>query len=396
MPKRRSRGRARRRRRFAALVALVGACTAAGFIVIGAADGDRDLAGTARRPVRPAGIHGAAAPVHRRATRAPRPPAKPLPTLRPGSDPAALPGPVLIADKLNNRLLEVSPRGRIRWLFPRRGDLAKGQTFLIPDDAFFSRDGRSVIATQEDDFTVSRIDLARHRIAYRYGVSGTPGSTAGRLYNPDDALFASHGRILLSDIKNCRLVVIRPPAHVPASQLGMTGNCVHAPPTSFAGPNGAFPMANGDTVVTEINGDWIDVLSPAGKLVSSAHPPGFSYPSDTNEVSPGRFLSVDYTTPGAIETFDAKGKLLWRFAPRGANALEHPSLALPLPNGDIIANDDYNDRVIVIDPRTNRIVWQYGHTGVAGSKPGYLNNPDGVDLAGRAGLLRRFPPIDPP
>ena len=26
------------------------------------------------------------------------------------------------------------------------------------------------------------------------------------------------------------------------------------------------------------------------------------------------------------------------------------------------ANDDYNDRVIVVDPQTNRIVWQYGHT----------------------------------
>jgi hypothetical protein len=385
-----------RRRRWAAVLALVAAGGLVTFIVIGAADSDRDLAATATRQVRPAGAHGTAAAAVRRPATTPLPPAKPLPTLRPGSDPSVLPGPVLIADKLNNRLLEVSPRGRVVWLFPRRGDLAKGQSFVIPDDAFFSRDGRSVVATQEDDFTVSTIDVAAHRIAYRYGVSGAPGSTANRLYNPDDALFASHGRILLADIKNCRLLVIRPPAHVPAEQIGTTGNCTHAPPTSFAGPNGAFPMANGDTVVTEINGDWFDVLSPAGKLVSAAHPPGFSYPSDTNEVSPGRFLSVDYTTPGAIETFDATGKLLWRFAPGGANALDHPSLALPLPNGDIIANDDYNDRVIVIDPRTNRIVWQYGHTGVAGSKPGYLNNPDGVDLAGSAGLLERFPPIDPP
>ena len=61
------------------------------------------------------------------------------------------------------------------------------------------------------------------------------------------------------------------------------------------------------------------------------HPPGFTYPSDTNQVSPATFLTVDYTTPGAIETFDSAGKLLWRFAPSGANALDHPSLALPLP-----------------------------------------------------------------
>lgn len=336
------------------------------------------------------------APLHRPPDPHARRPPKPLPTLRPGSDPAVLPGPVLIADKLNNRLLEVSPRGRIVWRFPRRGDLAPGQSFRTPDDAFFSRDGRSVIATQEDDYTVSAIDVPRRRIAYRYGVSGAPGSTADRLNNPDDALFASRGRILLSDIKNCRLLVIRPPAHVPALQLGATGSCVHDPPRSFGGPNGAFPMLNGNTVVTEILGNWIDVLDPHGKLVRSAHPPGFTYPSDTNQLSPGRFLSVDYATPGAIETFTARGKLVWRFAPRGANALDHPSLALPLPNGDVIANDDYNHRVIVVDPRTNRIVWQYGRTGVAGSKPGYLDNPDGVDLAGPAGLLPRSPPIDPP
>jgi hypothetical protein len=49
-----------------------------------------------------------------------------------------------------------------------------------------------------------------------------------------------------------------------------------------------------------------------------------------------------------------------------------------LPNGDVLLTDDYNDRVIVVDPRSDRIVWQYGHNGVAGSGPGYLNNPDGL------------------
>jgi hypothetical protein len=76
-----------------------------------------------------------------------------------------------------------------------------------------------------------------------------------------------------------------------------------------------------------------------------------------------------------VVEFTARGQLRWRFG-----GLDHPSLALPLPNGDILVNDDYNHRVIVIDPVSNRIVWQYGHTGVAGSKPGYLNNPDGVDV----------------
>ena len=43
--------------------------------------------------------------------------------------------------------------------------------------------------------------------------------------------------------------------------------------------------------------------------------------------------------------------MLWRYAPTGPDALNKPSLALPLPNGDVIANDDEDHHVIVIDPR---------------------------------------------
>ena len=73
--------------------------------------------------------------------------------------------------------------------------------------------------------------------------------------------------------------------------------------------------------------------------------------------------------------------------PAGAAALNHPSLALPLPNGNILVNDDYNHRVIVISIKTNRIIWQYGHNGVPGRAAGYLDNPDGVDLAPPDSLL---------
>ena len=316
--------------------------------------------------------------------------------LRPGSDPSVLPGPVLIADSENNRLLEVSRDGRVLWRFPAPGDLAPGQTFDLPDDAFFSPDGQRVIATQEEDFAISVIDLASHRIVYRYGHPGVPGSEPGYVHNPDDAMLMSAGEILTADIMNCRLLVIRPPAHRPLRQFGVTGGCEHQPGVSYGSPNGAFPMTNGDTAVTEINGDWLDVIAPGGRPVLATHPPGFTYPSDTNEVRPGLFLSADYTSPGAIETFTGDGRLKWRYAPTGAAALDQPSLALPLPNGDILANDDHNDRVIVIDPRTNRIVWQYGHTHVAGAGEGFLGDPDGVDLAPPYSLAARFPGMRAP
>jgi len=303
--------------------------------------------------------------------------------LAPHSDPAALPGDVLIADNHNNRLLVVDPQGRIRWQFPKPGDLARGQTFQVPDDAFFSPNGKDIIATEEDDSVISVINIASHRISYRYGTPGVPGSGANHVSNPDDAMLLPGGEILSADIKNCRIILVRPPAHWPARIIGHTSSvCWHDPPRRFGSPNGAFPMTNGKYLVTEINGSWVNAVSLSGHVSWSTNPPGVSYPSDTNEVYPGLYLTADYSTPGQVVEFTANGQLRWRFG-----GLDHPSLALPLPNGDILVNDDYNHRVIVIDPVSNRIVWQYGHTGVAGTGPGYLNDPDGVDMTPPGSLL---------
>jgi len=297
-----------------------------------------------------------------------------------GSDPSVLPGGLLIADKLNNRLVVVDPNGRVRWQFPRPGDLLRGQTFRIPDDAFFSPDGTQIIATQEDDFVVTVIDIATHQILYRYGTPGVPGSGPNQLNNPDDAFLLPNHDILTPDIKNCRILRIHQGQHRPAAVYGTTGSCYHSPPGHFGSPNGAFPLPNGNFIVTEIQGGWVDEMTPTGKVLWSVQVPGVSYPSDTNQLPNGRFVTVDYSTPGQVVVFDRSGHASWRYAPQGPRMLRQPSLARPLPNGDLLVTDDANHRVIVIDPRTNRIVWQYGHTGVAGRAPGYLDHPDGLDL----------------
>lgn len=307
--------------------------------------------------------------------------------LSPGSDPSVLPGDVLIADRSNNRLLVVDPQGRIVWQFPRPGHAG----LPVPDDAFFSPDGRDIVATEEDVSAVTVIDVATRRIVYRYGAIGVPGSGPNRVSNPDDAMLLPDGSIVLADIKNCRLLLLRPPSHRPSQALGSAARgCYHNPPRAWGSPNGAFPLAGGGALVTEINGDWVDALSANGHVLWSTHPPGISYPSDSNEVRRGLYVTVGWQSPGVLETFDRTGRLHWRYRPRkGAAPLDHPSLALPLPNGDFLLNDDFNDRVIVIDPHTNRVVWQYGHTGVPGHAPGYLSRPDGVDLVPPAALMSR-------
>ena len=314
------------------------------------------------------------------------------PNLAPGSDPSVLPGDVLIADEGNNRLLVVDPTGRIVWQFPRPGELPVGTTFLEPDDAFFTASGRQIIATEENDQVVSLVDVRTGRIVWRYGQPGVAGSGVGQLSNPDDAMVLPGNKVVIADIRNCSILVVPVGAHAPAQRFGLNETaCYHDPPLRFGSPNGAFPLPDGNFLVTEINGDWASEMTTSGRILWSTHPPGVAYPSDTNEMAPGRYLTVDYSIPGQIVEFDRQGHLLWRYGPSsGPGELRTPSLCEPVPsNGDILCNDDGDDRVIVVDPRTDRIVWQYGHTGVAGSAPGYLSGPDGVDLAPPHSMLVR-------
>ncbi|WP_197061813.1 outer membrane protein assembly factor BamB family protein [Sinomonas humi] len=257
--------------------------------------------------------------------------------------------------------------------------MKKGETFRVPDDAFFTPDGRQVVATEEDDEIIRVIDIQTHTVTYHYGAAGVPGAKAGQVHHPDDAIMLRDGTLVSADIMNCRIIVIPPQGKDISRQFG-NGQCVHHPPASYGSPNGAFPLADGNFLITEINGSWVDEITPEGAVKWSARLPSVAYPSDSNEIRPGVYLTVDYSMPGQIVEFDKTGKILWRYAPTGAQALNHPSLALPLPNGDVIANDDYNDRVVVVDPHANKIVWQYGADHVAGSTPGLLANPDGLDL----------------
>jgi DNA-binding beta-propeller fold protein YncE len=297
----------------------------------------------------------------------------------PVSDPTALPAPILIADEGNNRIVIVDPAGKVRWVFPQKGDLKPGQTFKTPDDVFFSPDAKEIIATESEHQLVSVIDIATRKIVFEYGVAGHGSSKKGSLNNPDDAIILPDGRIIVADIKNCRVLFINRTTRV-TTQLGQTGRCVHNPPKTFGSPNGVFPMADGRYLVTEINGNWVDAMTLDGKVSWAVHAPSIKYPSDTNEVSPNVYLTVDFSSPGGIVEFDSTGKLLWKFKPTGKDALNHTSLAHVLPNGKIIATDDRNNRVIVIDPKTKKIVWEYGHKGKAGVSAGYLNNPDGLEL----------------
>jgi outer membrane protein assembly factor BamB len=286
-----------------------------------------------------------------------------LPPVHPGP----LPGYLLIADRNNNRALLVSPTGKIVWNDPNlRG----------PDDAFFVPGWRSIITNEEFNDTLTQVALEGQHVVWHYGHAGVPGSSPGYLNTPDDAYRLPNGDTTVADIRNCRVVELSPRGTV-VRILG--GSCAHDPSRGFSSPNGDTPLPDGGLLVTEIGG-WIDRLDASGRLLWSVRSP-VTYPSDAQLLPDGRILVSAFTYPGKIVELTRAGRVTWSFGDNsGPNLLDKPSLAVRLPNGLIAANDDYGDRVIVINPATHRIVWQYGHTGVASAAPGYLSKPDGIDF----------------
>lgn len=289
-----------------------------------------------------------------------------------------LPGALLIADRGNTRIILVNAAHRILWLFPNARDLAKGVHLNFNDDAFVAPGGKTIVSNEEEAHTIVEIDIKTHARIHLYGVPGVRGSGPGLLNTPDDAYPLKGGLITVADAYNCRILFIK--AHRIVRRYGRTGVCAHDPPRTFGSVNGDTPTPGGGMLVSEIDGAWIDAISAGGKLLYAFRAP-VSYPSDPQPLSGGRILLADYTRPGAVLITNHRGKVLWRYAPAsGPGELDHPSLAIMLPNGNIAVNDDYRHRVVVIDPRTNRIVWQYGQTDRAGTARNMLHTPDGMDF----------------
>lgn len=291
-----------------------------------------------------------------------------------------LPYPIVIADRRNNRLIEVTPDKRIVWEFASP-DL---KVYRGNEDVNFSADGRQLAVSEEDNFDLHLVDYENKAITWTYGIPDHRGSGPNLLNYPDDAHLLADGKVITADIRNCRILVIDPKTQEIATQFGTTGKCEHKPPQLLAYPNGATPLENGDLLFTEISGSWISRVTRDGVVKWSVRAPNVRYPSDAFPTVDGKQVIVaDFSKPGRVVIFDpATGKATWEyFVKEGEGMLDHSSIARELPHtGDILVVDDLNDRVIVIDRQTRQIIWQYGEKNKKGHTPGLLNYPDGVDL----------------
>jgi DNA-binding beta-propeller fold protein YncE len=291
-----------------------------------------------------------------------------------------LPYPIMIADRRNNRLIEVAPDKSIVWEFPSPSlTVYRGN-----EDVNFSIDGSQLAVSEEDNFDVHLVDYASRTLTWTYGIPDHRGNGKDLLNYPDDAHLLADGKFITADIRNCRILIIDPKTQEVVTQWGTNGVCKHNPPTQLAHANGATPLENGDILVTEITDAWISRITREGKVLWSVKAPNMHYPSDAFPTVDGKQIIVaDFHKPGRVVIFDpATRKVSWEyFYKDGDKALDHCSIARELPDtGDILIVDDLNDRVMVIDRKTKEVIWQYGEKNKKGFKPGLLNYPDGFDI----------------
>ena len=288
-------------------------------------------------------------------------------------------GHLLIADRGNNRLLLVDQNKNVQWTFPSPTAPAPPQGFYFPDDAFFAKHGTAIITNEEQQHTIIEITYPTGQVIASYGHPGQPGAAPGFLNQPDDAYLLADGRVTVADAKNCRILFLNADFTF-QSTIGTKGACHHDLPHDVAYPNGDTPLANGNVLVSEINGSYVDELTPAGGVVWSVKLP-LAYPSDPQQIGPDLYLIADYSKPGGIYEFTREGQITYTYRfDSGEQMLDHPSLVEQLPTGLLCVNDDYRHRIVIIDPNTKQVVWQYGQTDIAGTGPNQLDIPDGFDL----------------
>lgn len=288
-------------------------------------------------------------------------------------------GQLLVADRGNDRLLLLNTQNQVVWNYPSVYAPPPPGGFYFPDDAFFTKNGAQIISNQENNETVVMIGFPSGQLQWSYGHARQAGSLPGYLHTPDDAYLLKNGQVTVADAENCRVLFINPNGSI-ASQIGTTGNCVHSPPSSLGSPNGDTPLADGNVLISEINGSWVSEYTPQGKLVWTVSLP-VGYPSDPQQLGPDLYLLSDYSHPGGFIEFTREGQVTYRYQPgAGQGEMNQPSLTEVLPSGVFMTNDDYRDRMVAVDPVTQALVWQYGVTDSPGTAPGYLNTPDGFDL----------------
>jgi len=247
----------------------------------------------------------------------------------------------------DNRVILVSPKGKIVWQYGMAGVTGAGSNQLnTPVHSLFlssfpGHPGFHVMITDQGNQRVIVVNAA-HEIVWQYGTTGVANNGPNQLSNPNSAELLENGHVLIADENNNRAIEVTTDLQIVA-QFSIGGTA--------SGVAFASRLANGDTLITDSNNNRIVEVDPTDGIVSQ-------YATNTQQ---------------------------------GSNPNPLPTRAIRLRNGDTLISDQYNERVFEINP-DQRIVFQQGKLNVQGAGFNRLNGPyDAKAVGDYTGLT---PPFD--
>ncbi len=170
------------------------------------------------------------------------------------------PGNILIADQFNNRVIEVSEKGKIVWSFglgpndfSKKSVLGVNDAERIGDDTLMAATGipAGVDPNCNNGCPDNRVILVDPdgKIIWQYGKFGVTGAGPNELSAPVQATYTSRGTVFITDQGNQRVIEVNKKGHI-IWQYGTTG-------VAGSGPdelNNLIPaqvLENGDILIAD-------------------------------------------------------------------------------------------------------------------------------------------------
>jgi outer membrane protein assembly factor BamB len=307
-------------------------------------------------------------------------------------------GNILIADRLNHRIIEVDrDTHEIVWQFGDGSSVAGPTSIVAPSDAERVGEwtlicGASVAASTDPnaeegsgDHRVLLVD-ASGKTFWQYGQAGVAGSDVNQLNTPVGAVFLPYGNTLICDQGNHRVIEVSLVSKTIVWQHGTTG-------TSGTGrdhlcsPGSAQLLDNGNILIADTGNNRVIEVSRRHRTVwqcgDSNSGEALNGPSFACRLENGNILITDSGHNRILET-DRRGRTVMEFAPGkqpGSVADPLPTRAVRLDNGNTLISDQFNHQVIEIDSDLN-VVFAHGSMGAPGNGYNQLSGPCDAKVIG--------------
>jgi hypothetical protein len=314
-------------------------------------------------------------------------------------------GNILIADQFNNRVIEVTPKGKIVWQFGIGPNDFSPQSIVGTNDAqrvgpFTLMAGtgipQGVDPLAPNGVADNRVILVAPwgEIVWQYGQFGVTGSGPNQLNTPVQNTWLPNAHVLITDQGNQRIIEVNLEGEI-VWQYGMTMN-PGIGPNQLNNPNSAELLENGHILIADENNNRAIEVTRTGNIVATFTAGGTtSGVAFASRLPNGHTLLTDSNNSRIVEV-DKNDKVVWEYFTNTdpkSNAAPLPTRAIRLKNGNTIISDQFNDRVIIVDHK-KKIVATYGNINNVGF--GLDNTSQGLYAPYDAKVIGDYTGLTPP